>query len=119
MSLRWKFSLIIGLVAAASALAASTVGYMATKSQLLGQVNDSISARAERIAMLEAAAQGLPIDDLPPGPNPEHQGSPRPGLPGHRPEEPGQGEDGTENRLFVAQAVSAQGSTRQLDGVDP
>lgn len=133
MSLRWKFSLIIGLVAAASALAASTVGYVATRSQLLGQVDDSISARADRLAMLQAAAQGVPIDHLNPGPRgdlgdppppdlhrgppPGLQGSPAPGLPGGPSERRDRGDDGTENRLFVAQTIDAKGSARALDGV--
>ena len=44
-------------------------------------------------------------------------GSPPPGLPGGRREQRGAGDDGTENRLFVAQTISSRGAIQALDGV--
>ncbi len=68
--------------------------------------------------MLEAEAQGVAVDEFGPGPNPDLEGSPPPGVPGPRRGRPGQGDDGTENRLFVAQVINGRGSSRQLDGVE-
>ncbi|MEI6447011.1 MAG: HAMP domain-containing sensor histidine kinase [Actinomycetes bacterium] len=126
MSLRWKFSLILGLLAACAALAASAVGYLATRNQLLAQIDDSVANRAERAAGALSRARAGDLGDrslddsrergreLPP------VGPPRGGpLAGEGPplggDEPG--EDPALNRLFIIQTLARDGTAVAVDGI--
>ena len=114
MSLRWKFSLIAAALAAFAALAASSVGYVATRSQLLDQIDNSVRDRA--LALANAAGDsgdlaGPGSDDIA-----DLSGSPVPGLPRRRgfPPPP---DDHARARLFLAQQIRRSGQTLSLDGV--
>jgi len=114
MSLRWKFSLIAAALAAFAALAASSVGYVATRSQLLDQIDNSVSDRAMalgRVAGDQADLGGPGSDDAA-----DLSGSPMPGLPQRRgfPPPP---DDQAHARLFVAQQIHRSGKPVALDGV--
>ena len=54
MSIRWKFALTLAGLAAMAAIAASAIGYAQTRSQLLGQVDASVSSGAQRAAQASA-----------------------------------------------------------------
>ena len=114
MSLRWKFSLIAAALAAFAALAASSVGYVATRAQLLDQIDSSVT---DRVAALTHAA-GDHGDLVDPGRDDPGtlRGSPVPGLPRLRgfPRPP---EDQAHARLFLAQEIQPSGKTVALDGV--
>jgi len=114
MSLRWKFSLIAAALAAFAALAASSVGYVATRSQLLDQIDRSVTDRA--LALSHVAGDnddlaGPPVDD-----GGDLRGSPEPGLPRRRGFAP-QPDDQARSRLFLAQEVRSSGQTVALDRV--
>ncbi len=126
MSLRWKFSLLLGLLAACSALAASAVGYLATRNQLLAQIDNSVASRAERAAGgLSRARQDEPLDGAPDRAGGAGRDAPQVGpppgalLPGEGSpiggDEPG--EDPALNRLFIAQTLTAGGKAVAVDGI--
>jgi len=59
MSIRWKFALTLAGLAALAAIAASAIGYAQTRSQLLGQVDASVSSGAQRAAQAPAPQAAL------------------------------------------------------------
>ncbi len=74
MSLRWKFAILLGVLAAVAAISASVVGYAATKSQLYDQIDNSLRDAAGGAAHLAGegrlGAAPLRAAAQPPAPEP-------------------------------------------------
>ena len=108
MSLRWKFSLMLAAIAAASALAASIVGYAATRAQLFDRIDIAITQRADRLADIR---HHLPPGGIPPDRAPFLNPRP-PGSPDH--------DDAREASLgqavILTQFIAGDGKVTAVDG---
>lgn len=117
MSLRWKFAISLGALAAVAAIAASVVGYAATRSQLYSQIDASLrdaGAGALHLASegrLASAAAVSPATGRPPPP------------PNMRPPRDDDGFGGADpesrltNRLFITQQINGAGAVIYSDPV--
>ena len=125
MSIRWKFALALGGLAAVAAIAASAAGYLAARDRLIGQIDRSIAQTAERAALGPALGQGLgdgappPADPLQGGAvtgPPSDSGNLPPLGAGPRRGGPDAG-GGFGNRLAIIQTLDSNGKSTPRSGI--
>jgi two-component system sensor histidine kinase MprB len=106
MSLRWKFAISLGALAAVAAIDASVVGYAATRSQLYSQIDSSL--RDASSGALHLAVEGRLVTAA--GIQPGAGRPPAPGLPS---DDDGFGgadpETRLTDRLFITQQIDSRG----------
>ena len=110
MSLRWKFAISLGVLAAVAAVAASLVGYAATRSELYSQVDSSLrdaAGGATHLAGEGRLASAPPIAAAPErgGPHDDE------GFGGSDPE------SRLTDRLFITQQLDSNGQVIYSDPV--
>lgn len=113
MSLRWKFSLMLAVMAAAAALAASLVGYAATRAQLFERIDLALVGRVDHLADSGRRPSPGAVAPLLGG------RGPLPEPPAHL------GPDGDDahgaglgSAVFVRQLISSDGKANPIDGVE-
>jgi two-component system sensor histidine kinase MprB len=116
MSLRWKFAISLGALAAVAAIAASVVGYAATRSQLYSQIDSSLrdaGAGARHLAVEGRLNSNLirPGRRRPPGPAGAQPPVDDDGFGGADPE------TRLTDRLFITQQIDRQGEIVVSDPV--
>jgi len=115
MSLRWKFAISLGALAAIAAVAASVVGYAATRSQLYSQIDSSLRDAGAGARHLASEGRLVTARAVQPGPG-------RPPAPARSRDDDGFGGAESENRLtdrlFITQQIDSRGVIVASDPVD-